>query len=200
MHGIGNCTKLDHQIVATTLCFSFIPLFAFGLSMNALFSVSITARVIDGISTFAENRWNAIDLFPEKRIAQLHTLAYMHSIHQLQDAEGYLGSLLNLIQAQGRAFIDLGVTDRAGNPVGYVGFRALHGLNYAFELWFREAVEQGIHVSSFLLGCRKTPHFIIAVVRREGDGSRVLRATIDADIFDALVKTARVGTGEDTSC
>jgi two-component system NtrC family sensor kinase len=103
MQGGRDYTKLNHKIVATTLCFSFVPLFALELCMYAVFSVSITARVNGSIRTLAENRRNAIALFLEERIAQLHTLAYTHSIDQLHD-EGYLGSLLDLIQARGRAF------------------------------------------------------------------------------------------------
>jgi len=47
------------------------------------------------------------------------------------------------------------------------------------------------------MGFRKFPHFIMAVMRREGDRSWILRATIDTNIFDALVKEAQVGeTGD----
>jgi len=197
MQGVQDYAKLNRKIVATTLSFSFVPLLALGLSMYALFSYSITARAMDSIRTLAENRRNAIDLFLEERIAQIHTLAYTHSMEQLRD-EGYLASVLDLMQARGKAFIDLGVIDGTGSHVAYIGPYGLHGLNYAGESWFREAVRRGVCVSDVFLGFRKEPHFVIAVVRHAGDGFWILRATINADVFDGLVKTAVVGSRGDS--
>jgi two-component system, NtrC family, sensor kinase len=188
--------KLNRRIVTTTLCFSFVPLFALGASMYLLFSSSYTARVMDSIRTLAENRRNAIDSFLDERIAQLNTIANTHSLDQLQD-EGYLSRVLGLMQERARAFIDLGVIDGAGNHVAYVGPYSLHGMNYAGEPWFHETMSRGVAVSDVFLGFRKAPHFIIAVMRREGDRSWILRATIDADIFDAMVTTARIGSRGD---
>ena len=97
MQEVRDYTKLNHKIVATTLCYSFVPLIALGHGMYALFSDSITAGTMNSIRTLAENRRNAIDLFLEERIARLHKLAYTHSIDQLR-AEGHLVSALNLVQ------------------------------------------------------------------------------------------------------
>jgi two-component system, NtrC family, sensor kinase len=188
--------KLNRRIVATTLSFSFIPLFALGVSLYLLFSDSYTIRVMDGIRTIAENRRNTIDLFLDERISQLYTLAYTHSLDRLKDEE-YLKNVLGLMQARARAFIDLGVIDETGNHAAYVGPYSLHGLNYADEEWFRQTMLRGVYVSDVFLGFRKAPHFIIAVKRIEGDQCWILRATVDADIFDAMVETARIGTGGD---
>jgi two-component system NtrC family sensor kinase len=197
MARVGDYSTLNRKIVATILCFSFVPLFILGLSMYVLFSDSITARMTDSIRTLANNKRNAIDLFLEERISQLHTLAYTHSIDHLQNEE-YLGSVLNLMQSRGRAFVDLGVIDQAGNHVAYTGPYSLHGLNYANESWFQETVARGVCVSDVFSGFRNEPHFVIAVMRREGDGFWVLRATIDAYVFDGLVKTPVAGTGGDS--
>jgi len=47
------------------------------------------------------------------------------------------------------------------------------------------------------MGYRQLPHFIIAIKRQEGENSWILRATIDSDIFGAIVRAAQVGkTGD----
>ena len=69
----------------------------------------------------------------------------------------------------------------------------LKGLNYSNEEWFHETMLRGIFISDVFMGFRKLPHFVIAILRREGDQNWILRATIDTDIFDDMVKAARVG-------
>ena len=51
----------------------------------------------------------------------------------------------------------------------------------------------GVYVSDVFLGFRKIPHFIIAVMVREKNQSWVLRATIDSDIIDNIVRGAWIG-------
>ncbi len=184
--------RLFWKIVATTLSFSLGPLLALGFSMYHLFSVSYTAKIVEGLVTLVENRRNAIDLFLEERISQLNTLAYTHSLAQLGD-EKYLGSVFTLMQSRSKSFVDIGIIDREGNHVAYVGPYQLQGLNYSNEAWFHEVMLRGVYVSDVFTGFRKFPHFIIAIQRREGNQNWILRATIDTEIFDGMVRAAQVG-------
>ncbi|NTV42261.1 MAG: two-component sensor histidine kinase, partial [Syntrophobacteraceae bacterium] len=184
--------KLYWKIVVTTLCFSLVPLFALGFSMYYQFRFSFTAKIVESLQTLAENRRNAIDLFLDERLSQLHSLAYTHSLAQLTDEE-YLNRVFTLIQMRAKSFVDLGVIDRNGDHVAYMGPYQLKNLNYKNETWFHEVMLRGIYISDVFTGFRKFPHFIIAVLRREGDHNWILRATIDTDIFDNLVKAAQVG-------
>ena len=59
--------------------------------------------------------------------------------------------------------------------------------------WFHEVMATGVHVSDVFLGFRKVPHFIIAVMVREKNRSWILRATIDSDIIDNIVRAAWIG-------
>jgi len=52
---------------------------------------------------------------------------------------------------------------------------------------------RGVYISDVFMGFRKFPHFIIAIMRREGNRTWVLRATIDTVIFEAMTKAAQVG-------
>ena len=44
------------------------------------------------------------------------------------------------------------------------------------------------------MGFRQVPHFIIAVKGEAGNSSSILRATIELDIFNRLVRSGQVGT------
>jgi two-component system NtrC family sensor kinase len=65
--------------------------------------------------------------------------------------------------------------------------------NYKDEDWFHAVMSTGVYVSDVFLGFRKSPHFIIAVMVREGSRSWILRATIDSDIIENIVRAAWVG-------
>ena len=187
-------SKLRWKIIATTLCFSLIPLFAMGFSIYHQFQVSYTAKIMENLRTLAENRRSAINFFFDERIAQLTTLACTHSFNQLTE-EGYLDKVFDIIQARSKSFVDLGIIDKEGNHVAYSGPYSyqLIGVNYKNEAWFGEVMLRGVYISDVFMGFRRFPHFIIAVTCREGDRSWILRATIDTDIFDGMVRAAQVG-------
>lgn len=184
--------KLYWKIIATTLSFALVPLFTLGFSIYYQFSVSYTAKIMEILRTIAENRRDAIDLFLDERISQLNTLAYTHSFERLTD-ETYLNSVFTLMQSRSKSFVDIGIIDRNGSHVAYVGPYELTGLNYSNESWFQEVLLRGVYVSDVFTGFRKFPHFIIAIMRRQENQTWILRATIDTQIFDGMVKAAQVG-------
>ena len=184
--------KLRWKIIATTLCFSLIPLFALGFTIYYQFSISYTAKIMDSMRTLVENRRNAIDLFLDERVSQLFALANTQTFAQLSDKD-YLEQVSTLMQSRSKSFVDLGIIDQDGDHVAYSGPYQLKGVNYRNEEWFHEVMLRGVYVSDVFMGFRKFPHFIIAVMRREGDRRWILRATIDTHIFDALVREAQVG-------
>ena len=184
--------RLTWKIVATTLTFSLVPLFTLGFTLYHQFSVSYTAKITESVTTLVENRRNAIDLFLDERVAQLNSLAYTHFFDQLKD-EAYLNRVFTLIQLRSKSYVDLGIIDGDGTYVAYAGPYQLKGFNYKSEEWFNEVMLRGVYVSDVFMGFRKFPHFVIAIMRREGDRYWILRATIDTEIFDAMVKAAQVG-------
>ncbi len=183
---------LRWKIIGLSLCFSIIPLFSLGFTIYYQFDVSYTDKIVQNLRGMVENRRDAIDLFLDERISQLNTLAYTHSLEQLRDP-AYLERVFTLIQSRARSFIDLGIIDQDGDHVAYLGPYQLSGVNYRNEEWFQSVTLRGIYVSDVFMGYRKFPHFIIAVMRREGNRSWVLRATIDTNIFESMVKAAQVG-------
>jgi two-component system NtrC family sensor kinase len=185
--------KLWWKIIFTTLGFSLIPLFALGFTVYYQFSVSYSAKIYENLKTLAENRGSSIDLFFDERISQLVTIANTHSLKQLSD-ETFLNKVFNTMQTRSKSYIDIGIIDVTGNHLAYIGpYPELKGVNYKNEDWFQSAMSGGVYISDIFLGFRKYPHFIVAVMSREGDKTWILRATINSDIIDNIVRAAQTG-------
>ncbi|MEW6186502.1 MAG: ATP-binding protein [Thermodesulfobacteriota bacterium] len=185
--------KLWIKIISTTLGFSLIPLVALGVTIYYQFSVSYSAKIFENLKTLSENRRSAIDLFFDERVSQLATIAHTHSLKQLGD-ESYLNKIFYTMQTRSRSYIDIGVIDQDGNHLAYIGpYSELKEVNYKNEDWFQSAMSTGVYISDVFLGYRKFPHFIIAVMSRNGDKNWILRATINSDIIDNIVRAAQIG-------
>ena len=189
--------KLWLKIIFTTLGFSLIPLIALGVTIYYQFSVSYSAKIYENLKTLSENRQSAIDLFFDERVSQLATIAHTHSLKQLGD-ESYLNKIFDTMQTRSKSYIDIGIIDQEGNHLAYIGpYPELKEVNYKKEDWFQSAMSGGVYISDVFLGYRKFPHFIIAVMSREGDKSWILRATINSDIIDNIVRAAQIGKNGD---
>jgi two-component system NtrC family sensor kinase len=185
--------KLWWKIIFTALGFSLIPLFALGSTIYYQFSVSYTEKITENLRTLIENRRNALDLFFDERVSQLVTMAGTRSLKELTD-ESNLGIIFNIMQTRSKSFIDIGIIDQDGHHLAYVGpYRELKGVNYKSEDWFQSVMSGGVYISDVFLGFRKFPHFIIAVLGREGNKTWILRATINSDIIDEIVRGAQIG-------
>ena len=58
-------------------------------------------------------------------------------------------------------------------------------------------MSKGVFLSDVYMGFRKLPHFIIAVRRSENRKSWILRATIDPEVLEGIVRQAQIGrTGD----
>ena len=160
--------RLWWKIILTTLGFSLIPLFALGFTIYYQFSVSYSAKIFENLKTLVENRRSAIDLFFDERVSQLVTIAHTHSLKQLSD-EAFLNKVFNTMQTRSKSYIDIGIIDQDGNHLAYIGpYPELKGVNYKKEDWFQSVMSGGVYISDVFLGYRKFPHFIIAVMSREG--------------------------------
>ena len=186
--------KLWWELILTILAFSVIPLFILGAVIYQQFSQSYYTKIMEDMKILAENRSSSIDLFLDERISQLTSLAHTIPLEKLRD-EAYLEKVFNIIQARSRSFLDLGIIDQEGNHLAYVGpyYALIKSANYKDEEWFHAVMSTGVYVSDVFLGFRKSPHFIIAVMVREGSQSWILRATIDSDIIENIVRAAWVG-------
>lgn len=185
---------LRTKIIAMALSFSLLPLFVLGLTVYYQFSEAYWNKIVESARTLAQNRRDTLELFLRERIAQLYTIAHSDSFALLAD-EAYLEKVFNTMQSHSKSFIDLGIIDAEGNHVAYVGphYKKLKPVNYAEESWFHRSVSSGVYVSDVFLGFRKTPHFVIAVTAGHGSRIWILRATINSDIIESIVRLGQVG-------
>ncbi|MGB8874525.1 MAG: ATP-binding protein [Desulfobaccales bacterium] len=182
------------RIILTILAFSVIPLLILGAFIYYQFSQSYYTKIMEDMKTLAENRSSSIDLFLDERVSQLSSLAHIIPLDKLRD-EAYLEKVFDIIQARSKSYLDLGIIDQEGRHLAYVGpyYALMKSANYQNEDWFHKVMSTGVYVSDVFLGFRKIPHFIIAVRVREGSQSWIMRATIDSDIIDNMVRAAWVG-------
>ncbi|MDQ1238579.1 MAG: two-component system, NtrC family, sensor kinase [Thermodesulfobacteriota bacterium] len=186
--------RLRLRIVIMSLCFSLIPLLVLGFTIYTQFSKAYSQKITETLRILVQNRKSALEIFLEERVAQLVTLANTHTLYTLVE-EAYLSQVFSTIQSRSKSFIDIGVIDQNGTHLAYVGphYEKLKGVNYAHEDWFRSVMESGVFISDVFLGFRKIPHFIIAVTRREGSQTWILRATINTEIIDNIVRLGQLG-------
>ncbi|KHK03303.1 sensor histidine kinase [Desulfovibrio sp. TomC] len=189
-------SRLRLKLVAITLAFSFIPLLSLGLGLYTRFYDTYTDKIYDNLRNLVDNKKVTLDLFLSERVAQLSNLALTESYQDLS-GDAYLERIFGVLQLHSKSFLDLQVIDQNGICVSYVGPYQLRGIDYSREDWFRTVMAKGIHVSDVFLGFRKYPHFNIAISRREGEKTWVLRAAIDSDIFDSLVRVIHLGKSGD---
>jgi len=185
-------TRLRLKIMAAITAFSLIPLVALGSFMHWQFNKTYRERITHSLIRSVENKKLSIDMFLEENILQLRNMAWTHNFDQMSDPE-YLQYVFTTMQVGNQSFIDLGVIDGDGRHAAYVGPYQLGEVNYRDQEWFQKVMLKGVYVSDVFLGFRKYPHFIVAVMRREGNKHWILRATIDSDIFNALVRNVQAG-------
>ncbi len=185
-------TKLRWKLIAITLTFSLIPLFVLGFVIHDQFSKSYEEKMTSNLMLVVNSKRDTIDMFLNERVVQLQNLANTHTIAQLTD-QTYLNSLFDIIHNTSRSFIDLGVVGQDGRHEAYSGPFDLRDVNYKDEAWFNQVMLKGLYISDVFMGFRNFPHFIIAVKRREAGKTWILRATIDSDVFTALVRNVRSG-------
>jgi two-component system NtrC family sensor kinase len=189
-------TSLQKKITLITLMVSFAPLIILGATIYYQFARTCKEKIEEQIRYRASAQAEAVDLFLKERTAILSAMADTHTYQDMTD-EKHLSNLFKVMNLRAGAFVDLGVIDNAGQHHAYVGPYDLKGLNYYQQPWFAEVMSKGIYISDVYMGYRKLPHFIIAVRRQENQHSWILRATIDPDIFGAIVRAAQVGkTGD----
>lgn len=184
--------NLGSKIALTALGFSLIPLLALGITMYSMFASAYHDKVRSNLVTLAENKRQSIDLFLREQVSQLRTIAHTHSIEDLSSPE-VLDKILTTIQMGSRTLIDLGLIGEDGRHISYAGPYNLAEINYKNEDWFHRVMVRKIYVSDVFEGFRGFPHLIIAVKVQVKGKAWILRATIDSDIFDSLVRWLQLG-------
>jgi two-component system NtrC family sensor kinase len=172
-----------------------LPLVLLGWLIYDDFSSIYRERLQEQLKSRAQSHSQLVDIFLQERKAILFALVESHTLEQLGKSVR-LQSILSSINQQVGGFLDIGIIDNNGDHVAYVGPYALEEKNYYEQPWFVKTMARGMYISDVFLGYREVPHFVICV-KKQADNPWILRATIDSEVFNRLVRTAQVGkTGD----
>ena len=189
-------SRLFRRFVLMTMICSIVPLLMVGWAINVFYTRFAEDRAIESFKTQLAHHRTIIELFLKERTTKLTVISQTHRWDQLVEP-GRLPHVFELLNKKDGSFTDLGVISDKGNHLAYVGPFDLMDKNYYDQFWFKEVMERGVFISDMFMGFRQVPHFIIAVVRKEGEQKWILRATVDTEVFRSLVESTRVGkTGE----
>ena len=184
------------RLLVTLLLMALTPLAALGLFCLDRLSVIYDEKITAGIEAVISSKHRALDTFLVERIAQVKNLAFTHPYADLSNP-ARLSEIFSVLQSNSRSFVDLGIIGMDGRHISYVGPFDLRDANYSEAPWFAEVLRKGMYVSDVFMGYRHVPHFIIAVMRHEGGRSYIMRATIDMDAIDALLRRIYSGPHSD---
>jgi two-component system NtrC family sensor kinase len=176
-----------------------VPLVPFVLVLGigyVYFTGSLENNAIASIQRIVQDHRQMIESFLMERKANLDFILNSYTFEDLSRSDRLKRTFDNL-QKESQAFVDLGIFDENGLHVAYHGPYRLSGKVYDQAPWFKAVMENGFYISNVFLGYRQVPHFVIAVARTNQGRPWVIRATIDTQIFNDLVKKVRIGkTGE----
>ncbi|MBU3916356.1 cache domain-containing protein, partial [bacterium] len=160
------------------------------------FASSTQNSTISTMKRIVKDHRQMIESFLAERQGDLSLVTDTYTYQELTNPEK-LRTVFKKLQHKSGAFVDLGIFDQQGVHINYHGPYDLSGKNYRNEGWFKEVMGKGYYISNVFKGFRNVPHFVIAVVKVEKERKWVIRATIDTQLFNALVEQVSIGkTGE----
>ena len=189
-------SRLFWRFVWLTILCSLAPLLLVGWGINLHYSRFARERMLDFFQTQVEDHRKDIERFLKEHTSKLQLIAGTHALEQLIEP-GAIQNVFDLFNQDVRALTDLSVIGDHGFHLAYAGPYDLWSRNYSKEFWFTQVMQKGLYISDMFMGFRKEPHFIIAVLRHDGDRKWILRATINTEVFRSLVENVRIGkTGQ----
>ena len=189
-------TSVRRFVLINMIIVPFIPfLIVIGIGYHH-FSRSIENSTIASMKRIVGDHRQMISSFLDERKNDLELIVNTVSFDELTRADR-LSGIFTQLQKTSSAFSDLGIFDENGLHVAYHGPYNLTGRLYRDTAWFQETIKNGVYISDVFLGYRNIPHFIIAVAGTQNDRPWIIRATVDSQRFNTLVRQVRIGkTGE----
>jgi signal transduction histidine kinase len=158
-----------------------IPLITMTTVNYFLYSRAFQEQMTAPIARATELSKGSVESFLEERIAAARYILFGESATTLYQPE----KLREIFGRMGRSYggiVDVGIVDGHGLMRSYAGPHDLLHKSYRDQPWFDKVQRDDVHVSHVFLGHRKAPHFVIAVKRRQPDGTdSIFRATIDTE-------------------
>lgn len=183
--------------VMSSMLVSLVPLFIMFIINFYQYKKAFQEEIVSPILQLTFNNSRSLEFFFEERRSALNFIIHEYSLEQLGD-QRRLNEIFQNLTNNYKGFVDIGLVDSEGIQRTYIGPYGLKGKNYQQQEWFKETLMQGLYVSDVFMGYRKIPHFVIAVVNEDSEGnSFILRATLNATIFDKVIQIKRLRQGRD---
>lgn len=187
-------TKLRNRFSFILVVVALVPLLVISWSSSKLYQRCGLRNTERFLKMATEHRVDDVERFLEDQKNMLFQLVNLYSLQELKDQQLLEKVFASFTQS---FIVDLGVIDDTGQHVAYVGpyRQKLSDKNYATADWFHEVMVNGWHISDVFLGYREVPHIIIAVT--DPLKQFILRATINSEYFDRLLRNFSLGpTGD----
>jgi len=187
--------------LAISLAF-LVPIAVLSFYFHFQFNVTLKKSGQLHLQSLAESQRNTIDLFLQERVVNIFSLFHRNPLSPVP-TQAEMDAKLRDLREFSDAFVDTGYLDPGGRQIGYSGpFMYLLGNDYSQESWYKNlmAAERDYYISDIYLGFRNKPHFTIAVKQPvEGEGARVMRATLDPDKFYIFLRNIAQGKSVDSA-
>lgn len=186
---------LQWRMVVVLLAAALLPLALSGFGSWIVFGQLIEQKSIEQMRTVVLSHARAIESNLSENLHLLQLMTESHNLREISRSDKLKILFDNLNRSSNGGFIDLGVIDADGNHLAYVGPYDLRDRNYRDADWFKEVISSGAYISDVFLGYRQIPHCIIAVKSVRDNRPWILRATINSEQFDRLVKSVPLAEG-----
>jgi len=175
------------MIVSFTTVVTLTPLLVMALVDYRLTRQAFENEASMAVSRAVSNTWRNISFLLSQRRAALVFIARDNGLDTLTKP-GRLENLLDRLQHVMGGFVDLDVVDADRNIRACAGFHSGAANRLEPGECFDHAVADGFYISDVTKDAGKNHQLVIAIRQRSTDGGFfVLRATLDADLFDAPV-------------
>lgn len=175
------------MIVSFTTVVTLTPLLVMALMDYRLTRQAFENEAKMAVSRAVSNTWRSISFLLSQRRAALVFIARDNGLDALTQP-GRLEILLDRLQRIMGGFVDLDVVDADRNIRACAGFHVGAGSRLEPGKCFDHAVANGFFISDVTKNSGQKHQLVIAIRQRVSDGGFfVLRATLDADLFDVPV-------------
>ncbi|RLB81239.1 MAG: two-component sensor histidine kinase [Deltaproteobacteria bacterium] len=188
---------LRRNIFILMILITIIPLIIMAGIYQHEYQSSIKKEIVNPLKTLANKTKHSLELFLEERLSVIRFIAASYSFEELSDQKT-LNRIFNVLMDEYCCLVDLGLINKKGIQLSYVGPYEFLGKNYSKQSWFHEVVVKGNYISDVFMGYRQFPHVAIAVLRRTEEGRYlILRATIDTSKFDNIIASMQLDQESD---
>ncbi|MEA1946207.1 MAG: ATP-binding protein [Thermodesulfobacteriota bacterium] len=178
---------LRRNIFILMILIAIIPLTIMAVIYQYEYQSSIKTEIVIPLQTLTHKTKHSFELFFEERLSVVRFIATSYSFEELSDQKT-LNRIFKALLDEYCCLVDLGLINKKGIQLSYVGPYDFLGKDYSEQKWFQEVVIKGNYISNVFMGYREFPHVAIAVARRTADASPlILRITIDTSKFDNII-------------